>query len=426
MIEDWDRPDPIIDEGSLPMAASPHPKALWLLSVSKFFERFAHHGARSILVYYLFEKAGDTFLTDTRFTYEILVAAMIFVQIPGGLLVDLVLRPKLAIIWGGFALGLGYFVCAFDHQTTDLIGLILVAVGTATFVPASFTRLAASYRGRTKYLDAGFSYYFSAIYAGSISSGLLVFGIASGYIDWRQGLMICGIAMMIGHVYILAINKIFAERPLPASAEIPENIVSNRIIRSRGFGIFLFVIHGLFWMVYFSRQTDIFQWLEISFDGAEVGRFANMAAGIITAVVFFAGGALLTIRPADVMRRMGQGLVLAIFALILLFGALVLADQFIGIQSGLIAIAVILILLAFAEMMILPPLYTLVLGQKKHRLQNTLVGLLSAFTYLPLLGLFLFPEGFFPKTGKTILLIICALTITLAGIWLMRQKKIPV
>jgi len=422
MIEDWDRPDPIIDEASLPRAVSPHPKALWLFSISKFFERFAHHGARSILVYYLFEKAGDAALTDTRFTYEILVASLVLVQIPGGLLIDLGLRPKLAIIWGGFALGVGYFICAFDNQAADLIGLILVGIGTATFVPASFTRLAASYRGRKKYLDAGFSYYFAAIYGGSVSSGLLVVGIASGFIHWRQGLMICGIAMMLGHVYILAIHKIFAERPLPASVENMTGKPLSKMKNSDRFGIFLFVIHALFWTVYFSRQTDMFNWLEVNFDGGEVGRFANMAAGIITAVVFFAGGALLTLRPGNVMRRMGQGLIIAIFALDLLLGAVLLSGNFAGIHSSLFAIALILVLLAFAEMMILPPLYTLLLG-KKRRFQNTLVGMLSAAAYLPLLGLYFFPEGILPETGKAMLLIICSVTITLAGIWLIRQKK---
>jgi len=48
---------------------------------------------------------------------------------------------------------------------------------------------------------------------------------------------------------------------------------------------------------------------------------------------------------------------------------------------------------------------------------------LSATAYLPLLGLYFFPEGILPETGKAMLLIICSVTITLAGIWLIRQKK---
>jgi MFS family permease len=424
MIDDWDRPDTVIDDTALPVAVSPHPRALLHFSVARFFERIAHYGTRSFLIFYMIDRFGNQNVDGNYQTYGILAALVVFSQIPGGLIVDIGMGRKTAVTWGGLSLAVGYFVLAFGNSVTDAIGFFFIFVGMGLYGPAMFSSLAQFYQGRESYLGAGMAYHFAGINFGALASMLLISGFAASFLSWRQGFMVCGILMMVGQVYLLVINKAFGEPLLPAAKTIPGQHDFKNIPTAfpRAITVGLIALYALFWMFYVNQYDLLQAWLSRHSGLANAGNILRLSTAVLGIAVLFSGGLVLTRRPGKPINRMGAGILLGVFALSLLLGGLYLTQDTLGVSAGLMVVGVVIVALAFAEFLVVPSLYSYILSEQQ-KYPNMLLGFVAAAGYLPMLG-FMFPsEWGTAATWTGAITIGGTVVLSTAGYWLFKQRS---
>ncbi|WP_057971432.1 peptide MFS transporter [Lysobacter antibioticus] len=166
-----------------------HPKPLWMLFMTEFWERFAFYGIRWALVLYIVaqfhggDAAGEAPANRTYGAYLALVyAAAIF----GGYIADRVLGYQRSILLGAVIMATGLFLIAIPNDQIFKLGLATIVVGNGLFKPNISTMVGKLYSVSDGRRDSGFTIFYMGINAGAfispILTGLLaekVFGTAA-------------------------------------------------------------------------------------------------------------------------------------------------------------------------------------------------------------------------------------------------------
>src|SRR5262245_25459627 len=115
-----------------------HPKPLWMLFMTEFWERFAFYGIRWALVLYIVaqfyagDAAGEGHANRTYGAYLALVyAAAIF----GGYIADRVLGYQRSILLGAVIMATGLFMVATPNEQIFRLGLATIIAGNGLFKP---------------------------------------------------------------------------------------------------------------------------------------------------------------------------------------------------------------------------------------------------------------------------------------------------
>ncbi len=405
----------VIDEQALPPLTSPHPSALLHFSIGKGAERFAYWGARTMLIYYLMERYGDGALIESFSTYNWLLFAFVFAPVLGGLLTDLLVNTRNAIVWGGLSLAVGYFVLGFGTWYTDLAGGCLILGGAAFYNPASYTALGRYYRGRQQFLLAGMHVYTAAMYAGMLLSTIL-FGVLLQYVGWRQGLMLCGIVMILGHIYLLVISRVFTEPYLPEMS-----YTGKKHTGIAWLPLLAIATYALFYMIR-ELRFDKFAGVELEagFSDNLLNFWFQYYEKMLILLLLLAGAWMLTRDHGNAAMRIGVGAILGI--LILVPG--IEAAGFAGMGSGT-ALSIISVLsvsagFAAAEILLVPAIFSIVLRHGTSY-PNTWIGLITLVGHLPVVFVLMI-EGHAGLEGTAIVLSTIALAT--AGLWFIKNKKI--
>src|SRR5688500_18456165 len=166
-----------------------HPKPLWMLFMTEFWERFAFYGIRWALVlyivaqYYSGDAVGEAPANRVYGAYLALVyAAAIF----GGYIADRVLGYQRSILLGAVIMASGLFLIAIPNEQIFKLGLATIVVGNGLFKPNISTMVGKLYSVSDERRDSGFTIFYMGINAGAfispILTGLLaekVFGTAA-------------------------------------------------------------------------------------------------------------------------------------------------------------------------------------------------------------------------------------------------------
>lgn len=398
-----DERDEIIDAASHFGGAAPHPLALSRFGVARFFERFAFYTMRHWLIVLFMTKAGGGADANAFYTYfQFLLAAVVFAQIPGGLAIDLFYSRRKALVWGGALIAVGYFILAADTTITTVAAAILCIVGSGLYGSSNISLLGSFYTGRSEYLDAGLCRYVALVNAGAFAASLFTVYAATVF-NWQQGCMVAGILMMAGHVYLLAVSKVFSEPKLKSrEGKKPWN-------RSLQILILGAVMIG-FVCFSFSLQTG-YGLLSSVFSGAgghgvwpKAGSFAA-AAGVILALLI--GSEVLTRRPGKILVRLGYGFFIAV---VLMASAPMFSQMKTVVlpDFGVVGISIFLVIaLAVAEFLTLPPLYALIL-RLRPKYMHTLLGTVASVIHLPYL---ISVSGIETGLAGTVVLIVAAVIV---------------
>jgi POT family proton-dependent oligopeptide transporter len=153
-----------------------HPRPLWMLFMTEFWERFAFYGIRWALVLYIvaqFFNGDATGEQPASRTYGAYLALVYASAIFGGYVADRVLGYQRSILLGAAVMSLGLFMIAFPDQRIFEFGLATVIVGNGLFKPNISTMVGKLYGVDDARRDSGFTIFYMGINSGALVAPVL-------------------------------------------------------------------------------------------------------------------------------------------------------------------------------------------------------------------------------------------------------------
>ncbi|AHX11954.1 dihydroorotate dehydrogenase [Dyella jiangningensis] len=183
-----------------------HPRPLWMLFMTEFWERFAFYGMRWALTLYIVaeffnnDPSGQGFASRTYGAYLALVyAAAVF----GGYVADRIIGYQRSILVGAIVMSAGLFLIMVPNEQVFLLGLSTVIVGNGLFKPNISSMVGQLYGVGDARRDRGFTLFYMGINAGALVSPLVTGWMASYFTDtpmqqnYKLVFLASGIGMLI-------------------------------------------------------------------------------------------------------------------------------------------------------------------------------------------------------------------------------------
>ncbi|WCO03469.1 POT-type proton-dependent oligopeptide transporter [Psychroserpens ponticola] len=235
-----------------------HTKETLYYSISRMLERASYYGMRILIVLYMTGEVLKMDRTDAIITYGWVAGSLVFSQIIGALLGDLLIGNRKSIIIGGIIQAIGAFCLIIPTNIGLYVGLSLVVLGSGLFTPNIISNFGKSYLSKTKLLDSAFTLFYLAINLGSFL-GILIVGHFGEEYGYNIGFLVSGIMMLFSLIpmWILKEQK-------PTKNQENKYSISKRVLN-----IFIaFLVVGLFWGAYEISNIRFFelqlQFIEIS------------------------------------------------------------------------------------------------------------------------------------------------------------------
>jgi proton-dependent oligopeptide transporter, POT family len=153
-----------------------HPRPLWMLFMSEFWERFAFYGIRWAMVLYIVaqfyngDASGEKPASELYGAYLALVyAGAIF----GGYIADRLIGHQRSILLGAVIMASGLFLLAMPSESMFKLGLATVIVGNGLFKPIISTLVGKLYRQSDERRDSGFTIFYMGINLGALLAPLV-------------------------------------------------------------------------------------------------------------------------------------------------------------------------------------------------------------------------------------------------------------
>ena len=179
-----------------------HPKALWNLFASEFWERFMYYGMRAMLAVHVaaafFAHMGDGARAEASLTYGGFTSLVYMTGIAGGFVADRILGYQRSIMLGGALMAVGSFMLMAPDLTTFVIGLAVIVVGNGLFKPNISTMVGKLYAPGDVRRDSGFTIFYMGINAGALFAPLVCASWIGQTYGYRWGFFTAGIGMIIG------------------------------------------------------------------------------------------------------------------------------------------------------------------------------------------------------------------------------------
>ena len=203
-----------------------HPKPLWMLFMTEFWERFAFYGIRWALVLYIVaqfysgDSAGEAPANRVYGAYLALVyAAAIF----GGYVADRVLGYQRSILLGAVIMAAGLFMISMPNEQIFKLGLATIIAGNGLFKPNISTMVGKLYSPTDGRRDSGFTIFYMGINAGAFIAPILTGWLAEQFLGtpempaYKVVFMTSGVGMLISLVWFW-----FGRRGLATVGRPPE------------------------------------------------------------------------------------------------------------------------------------------------------------------------------------------------------------
>lgn len=188
-----------------------HPRPLWMLFMTEFWERFAFYGMRWALALYIVaqfyggDSAGEAPASRLYGAYLALVyAAALF----GGYVADRVIGYQRSILLGAVIMAAGLFLIMLPNEALFKLGLATVIAGNGLFKPNISTMVGKLYATGDERRDSGFTLFYMGINLGAMIApwltGLLAERIMGGtpaMPAYKVVFLVSGIGMLISLVW---------------------------------------------------------------------------------------------------------------------------------------------------------------------------------------------------------------------------------
>ncbi|MCG7345271.1 peptide MFS transporter [Sporosarcina sp. ACRSL] len=188
-----------------------HPKGLFTLFFTEFWERFSYYGMRAILVFYMYyevTKGGLGFSETTALSIMSIYGSLVYMSgIIGGWLADRIFGTSKAVFYGGILIMLGHIVLALPGGATALfISMGLIVLGTGLLKPNVSSMVGDIYSRDDIRRDSGFSIFYMGINMGGFLAPLTVGTIGTEY-NFHLGFGLAAVGMFFGLVLFVLTKK---------------------------------------------------------------------------------------------------------------------------------------------------------------------------------------------------------------------------
>ena len=188
-----------------------HPRPLWMLFMTEFWERFAFYGMRWALALYIVaqfyggDSVGEAPASRLYGAYLALVyAAALF----GGYVADRVIGYQRSILLGAVIMATGLFLIMLPNEQLFKLGLATVIAGNGLFKPNISTMVGKLYSAGDERRDSGFTLFYMGINLGAMLApwltGILAERVMGGTPNmpaYKVVFLVSGIGMLISLVW---------------------------------------------------------------------------------------------------------------------------------------------------------------------------------------------------------------------------------
>ena len=200
------------DSGPIPQYGQlmGHPRPLWMLFMTEFWERFAFYGIRWALVLYIvaqFHAGSATGESAANQTYGAYLALVYAAAIFGGYVADRVIGYQRSILLGAVIMAAGLFMIAVPSEQIFNLGLATIIAGNGLFKPNISTMVGKLYSVTDERRDSGFTLFYMGINLGAMLAPLLtgwlaeqVFGTTQ-FPSYKVVFIASGVGMLISLVW---------------------------------------------------------------------------------------------------------------------------------------------------------------------------------------------------------------------------------
>lgn len=187
-----------------------HPKGLFTLFFTEFWERFSYYGMRAILIYYMYyevSKGGLGLDETTALAIMSIYGSLVYMSgVIGGWLADRVFGTSRALFYGGILIMFGHIVLSLPGGLTMLfISMVFIVIGTGLLKPNVSSVVGDIYAPNDARRDAGFSIFYMGINLGAFLSPLIVGQVSKT--SFHLGFGIAAIGMFLGLVVFVVTKK---------------------------------------------------------------------------------------------------------------------------------------------------------------------------------------------------------------------------
>jgi len=190
-----------------------HPRPLWMLFMSEFWERFAFYGIRWAMVLYVVAQFYNGNATGEKPANELYGAYLALVYagaIFGGYIADKLIGYQRSILIGAAIMAIGLFMLSLSSQPLFRLGLATIIVGNGMFKPIISTMVGKLYAQSDERRDSGFTIFYMGINLGAFIAPLFtqylaqkVFGVGD-MPAYKVVFIAAGIGMIVSLVWFWA------------------------------------------------------------------------------------------------------------------------------------------------------------------------------------------------------------------------------
>ncbi|GHI00184.1 peptide MFS transporter [Neobacillus kokaensis] len=189
-----------------------HPKGLFTLFFTEFWERFSYYGMRAILVFYMYyevSKGGLGMDQTLALSIMSIYGSLVYMSgIIGGWLADRVFGTSKAVFYGGILIMLGHIALAIPGSIAFFfVSMVLIVIGTGLLKPNVSSVVGEMYSETDNRRDAGFSIFYMGINLGGFLAPLIVGSKTIMDTSFHLGFGIAAVGMFLGLLVFVFTKK---------------------------------------------------------------------------------------------------------------------------------------------------------------------------------------------------------------------------
>ena len=187
-----------------------HPKGLFTLFFTEFWERFSYYGMRAILVFYMYYEVSNGGLgLDKTVALSIMsiYGSLVYMSgIIGGWLADRVLGTSKSVFYGAILIMFGHIALAIPGNITMFfVSMVLIVLGTGLLKPNASSVVGELYPKNDNRRDAGFSIFYMGINMGAFISPFIAGSLMKT--SFHLGFGVAAVGMFLGLMVFIVTKK---------------------------------------------------------------------------------------------------------------------------------------------------------------------------------------------------------------------------